>query len=147
MKIREMTVEDIPEVYSLRSLTRENALTREQLEKLGITVDSVSRMLGTSHRGWVCLDAGNVVGFSMGNINTGEMWVIAIHPDYEGRGIGRKLITRVQDWLWDAGWDKIWLTTDIDTSLRAYGFYKYLGWSDYEIIGGNRYMRLSRPYE
>ena len=145
MIIREMSKADIAEVYSLRMITRENTLTREELEKLGITENSVSGMLRTSHRGWVCVESERMVGFAIGNHILGEMWVIAIHPDFEEKGIGKALITYVQDWLWEKGWDKIWLTTDIDTTLRAYGFYKKLGWEDQEIKDGMRYMQLVNP--
>lgn len=145
MNIREMTKADIPEVIDLRTRTRENALTIEQLASLGITVDSVEGMLNISHRGWVCFYAGKIIGFAMGNHETGEVWVIAVHPDHEGKGIGKELLTYTQNWLWEKGWEKIWLTTDIDTSLRAYGFYKKLGWEDVEIKAGLRYMQLSNP--
>ena len=58
----------------------------------------------------------------MGNLKTGEMWVIAVLREFEGRGIGRQLLARVEDWLRSEGWDEIWLTTDVDESLRAVGF-------------------------
>jgi hypothetical protein len=35
----------------------------------------------------------------------------------------------------------LWLTTDLDTRLRAYSFYKKHGWSDSKIENGLRYMR------
>lgn len=145
MNIREMTKADLPEVISLRTRTRENALSLEALAALGITEESVSAMLHTSHRGWVCLDAGQIVGFAMGNRDTGEMWVIAVLSEYEQQGIGKELLYYVQNWLWEKGWDEIWLTTDIDTTLRAYGFYKKMGWEDSEIRNGMRYMKLSNP--
>jgi GNAT superfamily N-acetyltransferase len=129
----------------VRAATRENALTREQLAALGITEDSVLAMLGTTHRGWLCEEDGRVVGFAMGDRGTGEMWVIAVLPDHEGKGIGAGLLTRVEDWLWSEGWREIWLTTDVDPALRAYGFYQRQGWADHEIKDGMRYMRKANP--
>ena len=36
-----------------------------------------------------------------------------------------------------------WLTTDLDTSLRAYGFYRRQGWTDWKIERGLRWMEIS----
>lgn len=145
MICREITQEDVSPLFVVRVATRENAYTMEELERLGITEQSVSSMLGASHRGWLCEDAGRVVAFAMGNRENGEMWVIAVLPEYEGRGIGARLLTQVEDWLWFEGWNRIWLTTDIDPSLRAYGFYLRQGWIDWKICDGLRYMRKINP--
>jgi GNAT superfamily N-acetyltransferase len=81
----------------------------------------------------------------MGDRTNGEMWVIAVLPEYEGRGIGSELLTRVEDWLWSEGWEESWLTTDVDPALRAYGFYLAHGWVDDRIEGGLRYMKKAKP--
>jgi ribosomal protein S18 acetylase RimI-like enzyme len=52
------------------------------------------------------------------------MWVIAVLKEYEGNGIGRRLLRLVEDWLFSEGWDELWLTTDRDETLRAVGFYR-----------------------
>ena len=70
-----------------------------ELEELGITKESVSAMMDTSHRGWLCEADDKIVGFAMGNRENGEMWVIAVIPEYEKIGIGAKLLNRVEDWL------------------------------------------------
>jgi ribosomal protein S18 acetylase RimI-like enzyme len=140
MTLREITDDDVPALFVVRVATRENTLSLDELHKLGITEESVRGMLGTTHRGWLCEDAGKVVGFAMGNRETGEMWVIAVLPEHEGRGIGARLLTLVENWLWSVGWSEIWLTTDTDPTLRAYGFYMRQGWEDSEISDGLRYM-------
>ena len=145
MKYREIVKADIPELFVVRVATRENALSREQLAKLGINEETLSTMMDSSHRGWLCEVDNRVVGFAMGNRENGEMWVIAVLPDYEGKGIGTELLKRVENWLWAQGWKEIWLTTDVDTSLRAYGFYKREGWVDKEIKDGMRYMKKIVP--
>jgi len=142
---REIVHGDVPAIFKVRVATRENAYTMEELQGLGITVNSVSAMIDTTHRGWLCEDDDLVVGFAMGNRKTGEMWVIAVLPEYEGRGIGAKLLAFVETWLWSEGWCKIWLTTDIDPTLRAYGFYRNQGWLDHEIRNDLRYMRKAVP--
>lgn len=142
---REITEGDVPELFRVRVSTRENALTEEELQRLGITPETVCRMLAGSHRGWLCEVDGAVVGFAMGNGRTGEMWVIALLPEAEGRGIGAELMDRVEGWLWSLGWREIWLTTDTDTSLRAYGFYRARGWEDWKVENGDLFMRRSNP--
>lgn len=138
---REINKTDIPALFPLRAATRENALSIEELHSFGITEESVSQMLETSHRGWVCEVEGKLVGFSMGNRETGEMWVIAVLPEYEGRGVGGELLRLVEDWLSSEGWKETWLTTDVDTSLRAYGFYRHHGWVDDKLEDGLLYMK------
>ncbi|MFH1312415.1 MAG: GNAT family N-acetyltransferase [Candidatus Eisenbacteria bacterium] len=146
MVFREITDTDVPALFVVRVATRENTLFLEELHNLGITEESVREMLVTSHRGWLCEDRGRVVGFTMGNRETGEMWVIAVLPEYEGRGIGAGLLTLVEEWLWSAGWDEIWLTTDTDPALRAYGFYMKQGWQDSKIKDDLRYMTKKNPH-
>jgi len=140
MKIREITTADIPALFAVRTATDENCLSLDQLTALGITGDSVAAKLRDSYAGWLCEDGADVVGFAMGDRNTGELWVIAVLPAYVGRGIGSDLLRRVEDWLWSAGCTDLRLTTDIDIRLRAYLFYRHRGWVDSEVRDGNRYM-------
>jgi GNAT superfamily N-acetyltransferase len=136
---------DVPALFHVRTRTRENTLTSEELEKLGITPPSVEHRLATTCKGWLCADADRVVGFCMADQANGELWVIAILPEYEGRGIGGRLMALAEDWLWASGCTRAWLTTDVDTSLRAYGFYRHRGWSDWKVEGGLRWMELHAP--
>jgi ribosomal protein S18 acetylase RimI-like enzyme len=138
MRFREIREHDVASLFAVRVATRENTLSREQLAGLGINEETVLAMLDTTHRGWLCEEEDQVVGFAMGNCENGEMWVIALLPDYEGKGIGAELLTRVEDWLWSEGWAEIWLTTDVDPTRRAYGFYQRQGWVDREIKDDQR---------
>jgi GNAT superfamily N-acetyltransferase len=142
---REIKPEDVPALFAVRVATRENAYTLAELRKLGITEESVCEQLRTSHAGWLCEEGARVVGFSMADRRTGEMWVIAVLPEFEGRGVGARLLQSVEDWLWSQGWSEAWLTTSIDPALRAYGFYRKQGWVDHEIRDGLRYMKKRRP--
>jgi GNAT superfamily N-acetyltransferase len=145
MEFREIKPGDVPALFDLRPRTRENALTVEQLARLGITVESVIESFSVSHKGWLCADAGQVVGFSIADRSTGELAVVAVLPDYEGRGIGGKLMELAESWLWESGCPRAWLTTDVDTSLRAYGFYRHRGWTDWKSDPGLRWMELVAP--
>jgi GNAT superfamily N-acetyltransferase len=81
----------------------------------------------------------------MADRSTAELWVIAVLPQYEGRGIGSMLMSHAEEWLWSTGCARAWLTTDVDTTLRAYGFYRHRGWSDWKLDAGLRWMELLRP--
>lgn len=141
MTLREITFPDIPAVFEVRTSTDQNHLSREQLANLGITEPSVAeRMRGTFH-GWLCEADQQVVGFAMGDRASGELWVIAVRPEYVCRGIGALLLQRVEAWLQAAGCTELWLTTDVDPALRAYSFYRKHGWEDWKIEGKVRFMR------
>lgn len=145
MHIREIQPDDMQAIFDVRVATWGNSRGLEELAALGITHESVKEMLKDSHRGWLCSDGDRVVGFAMGNRETGEMWVIAVLEEHEDRGIGKRLIQRVEDWLFAEGWDEIWLTTYVDENNRAVGFYRHLGWEDWKIESDGRYMRKDRP--
>ena len=141
MNFREIQISDIPATYEVRIATWDNDRGAEEMEAFGITLDSVKAMLECgSHRGWLCEIDNQVVGFAMGNRETGEMWVIAVLKEHEGKGIGKQLLTQVEDWLESEGWKEIWLTTDLDETIRAVGFYRHLGWEDWK-IDKDRFMR------
>lgn len=142
MKFREITADDVPELFYVRPRTRENALTLEELERLGINPRSVTASLSESTKGWVCDDADRIVAFSMADRATGEFLVIAVLPEYEGKGIGGRLMALAEEWLAESGCRRAWLTTDVDTRLRAYGFYRKRGWTDWKIERDLRWMEL-----
>jgi ribosomal protein S18 acetylase RimI-like enzyme len=145
LEFREITAADVPALFYVRPRTRENALTLEELQQLGINPQSVTESLRQTTKGWLCVDGGQVVAFSMANRATGEFLVIAVLPEYEGKGVGGRLMTLAEDWLAASGCKRAWLTTDLDTTLRAYGFYRRHGWTDWKIERGLRWMELSLP--
>ena len=144
MLFRETLLTDIPALIDLRTKTDENRLTLEELLSLGINEETVQEKLNTTYKGWLCEIEGKIVGFAIGDKQTGEMWVIAVLPEYIKQGIGGKLLSLVEEWLFSQGCERIWLTTDIDTKLRAYSFYLNNGWLDEKIEGGLRFMFKSK---
>ncbi len=145
MEFREILASDVPALFEMRPRTRENAMTVEELARIGITEETVIGSFSVSCRGWLCADSGEVVGFTIADRATGELAVVAVLPDYESRGIGGTLMGLAEGWLWESGCTRAWLTTDIDTRLRAYGFYRHRGWSDWKVEGNLRWMELPRP--
>jgi ribosomal protein S18 acetylase RimI-like enzyme len=138
--IREITEDDIDEIIILRSKTDQNNYTLDQLHEMGITKEALAIKIQTDYKGWLCELNKRIIGFAMGQKTTGEMWVIAVLPNNINKGIGSILLSKVEEWLFQNGNKSIWLTTDIDTSLRAYSFYKKNGWIDDRIENGLRYM-------
>ena len=53
---------------------------------------------------------------------------LSVGPAYQGLGIGRKLLSLVVDALRAAGVSRVWLAAPSDPTLRAYGFYRTIGW-------------------
>lgn len=145
MKFREIAPAAVPALFDVRTRTRENGYTLAQLKNLGITPASVTRKLATTFKGWLCADGDAVVAFCMADFASGELWVVAVLPEYEGKGIGGRLMSLAEGWLWSSGCSRAWLTTDLDTSLRAYGFYRHRGWTDWKLEDGLRWMELRAP--
>lgn len=140
-----MDVNDLPAVFDVRLSTIENAITIHELEEeYEVTPESLSQAMRSSVKGWLCEKSGNIIGFSMGNSSNGEVQVIVVRPEFEGKGIGKTLLGYTQKWLFSSGYDEIWLRSNPDQTVRAHGFYRKLGWqSTGEMIGEDEVLILS----
>ena len=99
---------DIEGLFSVRTRTRENPISKEGLASIGVTAESIAKYIASVRmKGWVCLDSSTLVGFCNGDAETGEVLVLAVLPDYERRGIGTYLLSRVVEWLRSVGSDTI----------------------------------------
>lgn len=141
MNYREIQAEDLDTIFDVRVRTWHNPNGAEEMARMGITQKSVLELMRTSHRGWLAETDGEIIGFTMGDQTTGEMWVIAVLKHYENQGVGKALMKRVEEWLVTEGCGELWLTTDTDENLRAVGFYRHLGWEDWKIEDGDRFMK------
>jgi ribosomal protein S18 acetylase RimI-like enzyme len=117
--IRPIAIGDISETFRVHTATDENRRTSAQLTAVGITESNVREKLRRSYKGWLCEEQGSVVGFAIGDRSSGEMWVIAVLRGHIGRGIGGALLEKVEAWFFSEGCSELWLTTDVDTRLRA----------------------------
>jgi ribosomal protein S18 acetylase RimI-like enzyme len=126
---RETQPSDIESLFSIRARTRENALSQGQLALLGITPESAAAGISSGRvKGWVCADAANLVGFCSVDSQTGEVLVLAVLPEYEGRGIGKRLLSYAVEFLRLLGFGEAWLAATSNATIRAHGFYRALGW-------------------
>lgn len=146
MNVRLITVADVDQLFDVRMSVRENAVTRDQLARMGVTPQATcSAMDAGELSGYLCEASGRVVGFSMANIRTREIAVIAVRPEFEGRGIGRELLRLAEELLWKAGVDSIWLWTWPDRATRAVHLYEKSGWTERETKDGRLYMSKQPP--
>lgn len=130
---RPMTERDLEAAFSIRLSTKENAVTMKELaEDFGVTPEGLAQAMKADVKGWLCEADGAPVGFAMGDGSKGEVTVVAVLPGYERRGIGQRLLGHVRDWLFAAGHETIWLLANPDPAVRAYGFYRRLGWQAVE---------------
>jgi ribosomal protein S18 acetylase RimI-like enzyme len=141
LTIREIDPADMDAIFAVREATWHTPTPKEDMKRMGITHEAVLAMMRDRTRGWIAESGGRAIGFTMGHAGTGEMWVIAVLKEFEGRGVGRALMARVEGWLAAEGCRESWLTTDVDENDRAVGFYKRLGWTDWKFEHGDRYMR------
>ena len=127
--IREATESDMDSLFDIRARTRENAIPRAYLESIGITAESWTASIRSGdQRTWVCFDGATAVAFCGADATNGEVVVLAVLPDYEGRGIGKRLLGHAVDWLRSRGWRRLWLATNPDPNVRSHGFYRSQGW-------------------
>jgi len=129
LAFRETRIADIEQLFDVRAATRENPVSRQTLATLGYTPESTAAdLLSGQIKGWVCVHKSRVVGFCSGCLENGEVLVLAVLPEYEGRGIGKQLLARTVNGLRSGGAIRIWLAASPDPLRRAYGFYRAQGW-------------------
>lgn len=125
--IREMRVDDIPDVFRIRTSVTENFLSIAQLEELYITPASIASALSRDTKGWVAEESGRVVAFIIADITSVSIFALFVLSPYEGKGLGSRLLQKAVAWLQlEERGPTIWLTTTSGT--RALRFYQRHGW-------------------
>lgn len=85
--VREAHRQDIPGIFSVRFLVRENLLSEEQLRQ-HVTPESLAVLLESQCKGWVAEEDRQVIGFSIADSKSRSIWALFVLPCHEGRGIG-----------------------------------------------------------
>ena len=128
-QFRAASPDDIPACITLRGLTRENPATAERLAELGVTVESWSAQVRNQElSGIICMHGAEMAGYCFGDLQSGEIVVLALLPAYEGQGTGRRLLHAVMLQLQHAGHQRLFLGCSPDPAVRSHGFYRRLGW-------------------
>jgi GNAT superfamily N-acetyltransferase len=123
--LRIATRNDIASMHQLRLAVRENKLTSSVITP----ADYLPAMEETG-RGWVIEHAGQILGFSVGNTQTGNIWALFVDPNHEGKGYGRLLHDVMIDYMLnetEPRLERLNLSTAIAT--RAERFYRNAGWT------------------
>jgi GNAT superfamily N-acetyltransferase len=130
---------DIAAMHRVRMAVRENVLRSNV-----ITEEHYLPAIEATGRGWVVEVDGRVVGFAIGDADTGNIWALFVDPEHEGRGHGRALHDAMVEWLFSRGLAHLWLGTDPET--RAERFYRAAGWrSTGKAANGEALYELRNP--
>ncbi len=124
---RTAQISDIGSIFNVRTSIIENHLTREEMQQMGINESVIADMIDQSRCAWVATSNDKVIGFSMILQDEGCLFAAFVLPEYEGRGIGRSLVTLAEHELFKHH-EVAWLETDKNS--RAAGFYMQLGWGN-----------------
>ncbi|KTR98919.1 GCN5 family acetyltransferase [Pantoea dispersa] len=127
INIRTAQAADIDGMFHVRISVIENHLSREEMRRIGITENVVADLIEKSRCAWVATDDEKIIGFSMILPDEGCLFAAFVLPEYEGRGIGRRLVELAENELFRHH-EIAWLETDKQS--RAAKFYIQLGWGN-----------------
>ncbi len=140
MIIREATVLDIPAMQIVRNAVKENQLSNPLLVS---DADYVEFMTEKGN-GWVAVQNNQVVGFAIVDVKENNIWALFLLPEFEGKGIGRKLHDTMMNWYFAQTEETVWLGTAPHT--RAAGFYKAAGWKEVG-TNGSKEIKFEMSFE
>lgn len=105
----------------LGNIIREPMFTAQEWEQLVADLDAPNLLLVAVDR------MGSIVGFTAVQ-HRGEMFLLFVHPDQAGRGVGRRLLTAADDALRAAGCREAFLFVH-EQNDRALAVYRAAGYS------------------
>lgn len=129
MRYREATNGDISEIQRIRNSVKENVLS----DPTSVTDEACREYLSVRGKGWVCESHDGIVGFAIADLMDDNIWALFLNPEFEGKGIGRKLHNLMLDWYFSTGKERVWLGTSPNT--RAAVFYRKMGWTETGVHG------------
>ncbi|MEI6407987.1 MAG: GNAT family N-acetyltransferase [Bacteroidota bacterium] len=111
MIFRTATLEDIPQIQIVRHAVKENRLSNPAL----VTDADCAEFITERGKGWVCVVENRVVGFAIADLRGHNIWALFVDPEYEGKGIGRRLHDTMLDWYFSQTSEDVWLGTSPGT--------------------------------
>ena len=140
MIFREAHINDIKQIQVVRNAVKENTLSDPAL----VTDADCEEYMFRRGKGWVCLNEDVVVGFSIVDIKAKNIWALFVHPDYEKKGIGKRLHDTMLAWYFKQTKENVWLGTSPKT--RAEKFYRMQGWKEVGVHGKGE-IKFEMSYE
>ncbi|MBK8520231.1 MAG: GNAT family N-acetyltransferase [Chitinophagaceae bacterium] len=140
MNYREAIINDIAQIQFVRNAVKENMLSDPAL----VPDKDVEAYMTKRGKGWVCEVDEIIVGFAIVDLLENNVWALFVHPDFEARGVGKKLHQVMMDWYFDQTNKKIWLGTD--PKSRAEKFYRMQGWKAVGVHGKGE-MKFEMDFE
>ncbi len=129
MIFREAFVSDIGQIQIVRNTVKENTLSDPAL----VSDADVEEYIINKGKGWVCEIENIIVGFSIVDLVDHNIWALFVHPDAEGKGIGKQLHELMMNWYFSQTDDSVWLGTSPGT--KAETFYRKQGWKEVGVHG------------
>jgi GNAT superfamily N-acetyltransferase len=129
MIFREAQTTDIPQIQIVRNSVKENVLSDPSV----VTDKDCEEYLIHRGKGWVCEIDNGIIGFSIIDLKEKNIWALFVHPEYERKGIGKKLQDIMLTWYFNQSDSTLWLGTAPGT--RAESFYRGSGWKEIGIHG------------
>src|SRR5690606_1371855 len=111
MLLRSFQLSDVHDVSRIWQLTASRETERATLQELSKQLARDRDLVPVAE-----VD-GRVVGAIVGTMDrsTGFFYCLAVHPDYQGRGIGRSLVASLEERFRQKGVKRIWITIDEGT--------------------------------
>lgn len=122
-RFREAVVHDIQAIQSIRNSVTENLINDPRL----ISDERCADFLENKGKGWICEVDGYPVGFAIADLQGKSVWALFVRPEFENRGIGKKLHAIMLNWYFSQSQEHFWLSTE--ESSRAELFYCLNGWT------------------
>ena len=137
MNFRQAIPEDIPQIQIVRNSVKENQLSNPNL----IPDDLVEEFITKRGKGFVCEIDDKIVGFSIVDFVENNVWALFLLPEFEGKGIGKKLHQLMLDEYFSKTKETIWLSTEANS--RAETFYKKQVWKNAGLHGNEVKFEMS----
>lgn len=129
MIYREAEIRDIGQIQFVRHAVKENRLSDPAL----VPDKDVEEYMTKRGKGWVCEVDDVIAGFAIIDLIENNVWALFILPEFEAKGIGKKLHQIMMDWYFVHTKEKVWLGTE--PRSRAEKFYRMQGWTEVGIHG------------
>lgn len=113
--------EDIPMLHQIRLTANKNHPKTQAISE----VDYL-REMEIYGQGWVLEQDDEPAGFAIANSKSGQIWALAVLPQFQGHGAGQQLLKTALEWLQQKHCHHVWVETEVGS--RAESFYQTAGW-------------------